>query len=217
MDFKTIVSRTMREAGIPNAAFEATGVSGATGEALRVVGWVEAAYADVQSRRKWNWLWESAAVTVPSGDYVVAAATVGAVPAARYEKGSLHDATGAFFAYRPWEVFRVSFPAPLIQAGTPSLWTIRPDGAFVVNSRPTADITYTLERYARPDVMANDTDEPVIPTEFQMVLVWRALLLYCNFEEAGVSRATALAEHDRIMNAMGIQDLPDMLEAPPLC
>lgn len=217
MNFKQLVSRTMREAGIPTQTFEAVGVGGATGEALRVVGWVESAYADVQSRRKWGFLWESTQITVPAGDYIVPAATVGAIPAARYEKESLFDVSGANFGYLSWEQFRLAYPAVLIMAGTPSLWTIRPDGAFVVNSKPTAPIVYTVDRYKRPQVMASNTDEPVLPVEFHMAIVWRALLLYCNFEEAGVSRATAQAEFDRIVNAMGVQELPDLLEAAPLC
>lgn len=217
MNFKDLVSRTMREAGIPTQTFDSVGVSGAAGESLRVVGWVEAAYTDVQARRKWSFLWESATITVPAGDYVVPAATVGAIAPDRYEKDSLFDSSGAYFGYLPWSQFRSAWPAVLIQNGTPSLWTIRPDGAFVVDAKPLADKTYTVERYMRPQVMALDADEPVIPLEFQMVIVWRALLMYCNFEEAGASRATATAEFDRIMNAMGAQELPDMIEAPPLC
>lgn len=217
MNFKELVSRTMREAGIPNTNFDAVGVAGATGEALRVVGWVEAAYADVQSRRKWSFLWENASITVTAGNFVVPAATTGAVQADRYEKESLFDATGANYGYVSWSDFRVAFPAVLIFNGTPSLWTIRPDGAFVVNAKPLVDTTYTVDRYKRPLVMTEDDDEPVLPEEYHMVIVWRALVMYCNFEEAGVSRATALGEFDRIMNDMGGRELPDMNEAPPLC
>lgn len=216
MNLKELVTRTMIEAGIPTATFVAGGVAAASGEALRVVGWVQGAYNDIQTRRKWHFMWENVSITVPAGSFVVPAATVGAVQADRYEKDSLFDAYGANFGYISWADFRSAFPAVLIFSGTPSLWTIRPDGAFVVNAKPTADSTYTVDRYMRPQVMEADADEPILPTEFHLAIVWRALLLYCNFEEAGISRATAQVEYDRLMNAMGGQLLPDMIPAAPL-
>ena len=202
---------TRQLAGIPGTG--PTTTIGQTGESKRVVDWVDMAWAEIQRIGKWDFLWEAATVVVTAGTNT----TTGTIPAHRYEKDSVYDAFGAPLTYCPWVEFRQSYPLALIAAGTPGIWTIRPDLAFAVDSKPTANTTYTVERYKNPVAMTADADTPAIPTEHHMAIVYKALLLYANFEEAGITRATAEEEYSRHLNAMQRLLLPDLIEAGALC
>lgn len=183
-----------------------------TGEYKRVVDWVDMAWAEIQREHKWSFLWKATSVTIPAGVNYLA----GTIPAHRYVQDASYIGSKRLL-YLPWDSFRRRHPAALISAGEPSAWSIRPDKAFVVNYQPTADTAISVERYQNPVAMTADADEPALPAEHHMAIVYKALLLYANFEEAGITRATAEAEYNRHLMALGLLELPDFELADPLC
>ena len=205
-----LVKRLRQEAGV--AGTGPTTTLNQTGELKRLVDWIDGAWNDLQQKHNWDFLWESATVTITSGTYL----TAGTIPARRYVKDGVYQSSTPI-SYMPWAEFRTAYPAALIADGTPGAWSIRPDNAFVVNAKPTANTDYTVERYKNPVVMDEDADTPALPAEHHMIIVWHALMLYCNFEEAGVSRLTAEAEYHRHAQALGLNQLPDFIHGAPLC
>lgn len=183
------------------------------GEYKRLVDWIDGAWNEIQQAHNWDFLWESATVTVLATTNV----TAGTIAARRYVKDATYTAEGARLTWMPWQQFSQRYPSALIVDGTPSAWTIRPDKALVVNAKPTADFALSVERYQNPVAMADDDDTPAMPSEHHMAIVYKALLLYANFEEAGVTRATAQAEFNRHMMALGLQELPQWSFGDPLC
>ena len=202
---------TMELAGIPTGSFLTT--LNLTGEARRVVRWVDDALEQILQSHRWNFQWEQATVTILAGTN----ATAGTIPASRYVRDSAYVGTRKMEDFVPWDVFRNAWETPLIGNGEPSAWSIRPDMAFVVNSKPLADLTITVQRYKNPAAMTADADVPPMPTEHHLAIVYKALLLYANFEEAGVTRAVAEEELNRHLSAMAWNHLPPMLDAGPLC
>lgn len=204
-----IVQRTRQLAGIPGTVAATTGQ---IGEADRVIKWVDDAWTEIQQAHTWDWLWQTGTVTIVAATNV----TAGSIPAQRYVKDGTYN--GAVpLTYLPWAVFRNEWPASRIADGTPTIWSIRPDKAFVVNAKPTSDLALSVEHYANPTAMAANDDVPTgLPDEHHMAIVYKALLLYANFEEAGVTRATAEAEFNRHMQAMGLYELPDASFGAPL-
>jgi len=205
-----LAQRLRQEAGI--AGTGPTTTVSQTGEMKRVVDWIDGAWNEIQKRHLWDFLWESATVTI----IATTNATTGTIPAVRYVKDATYQSSTPI-EYVPWAEFRLRYPSALIVEGIPSAWSIRPDKAFVVNAKPTADTAYSVERYMNPVVMDEDADTPALPAEHHMAIVYKALLLYANFEEAGVTRATAQAEYERILGEMGFSELPDMQFGEPLC
>jgi hypothetical protein len=118
--------------------------------------------------------------------------------------------------YLPWVDFRARWPAAAIVEGTPYFWSIRPDKAFVVNAKPAADTVYSVERYKNPAAFTADADVPGLPEEHHMLIVWKAMLLYANFEEAGVTRTVVQIEHDRHLAELAMTELPDVTFGEPL-
>lgn len=209
-----LVRRLRQEAGV------SSGSSGSapsttinqTGEYKRLVDWIDGAWMEIQREHKWDFQWEAATITVPAGDILV----TGTIAAHRYVQDSAFIGSKPL-EYMPWRRFASAFPDALITEGEPSAWSIRPDKGFAVNYRPAADTTITVERYRNPVAMDDDADEPAMPAEHHMAIVWKALLLYANFEEAGVTRATAQAEYNRHMMALGLLELPGFEFGDPLC
>lgn len=205
-----LVQRLSREAGVNSAG--PTSTLSQTGEYARLVNWIDGAWNEIQQKYRWDFLWEQTTVTIATGTNL----TAGSIPAHRYDKdGTYNDTTQ--LSYMPWKEFRSTYPGAIISDGTPSNWSIRPDKAFVVDAKPTADLALTVERWANPIAMAADTDEPAMPSEHHMAIVWKALLMYANFEEAGVTRETARVEFNRHIDALGVVEAPSFDFGGPLC
>ena len=197
-----LCQRIRQEAGIGGSGPVTTLAQ--TGELKRVVDWCDSAWQEIQKRHKWDWMWQATTVTIGAGTYFAA----GTIAADRYVKeGTYRD--GTRMDYLPWAVFRERYPVSRIDDGTPTVWTIRPDKAFAVNAMPAADQTIDVERYTNPVALTADASIPGMPEEHHMAIVWKALLLYANFEEAGVTRATAQEEYRRHLSELGMSELPD--------
>ena len=202
----------MQLAGIPSGSFLTT--LNQTGEGARVVRWIDDAWQFLQQMHLWNFLWEQAAIVIPAGNHFIA----GTIPATRYVPDSAWVGTRRMDDFVPWEEFRERWPVALVGNGEPSAWSIRPDNAFVVSARPLVDLTINVERYRNPTAMAADTDTPTgLPAEHHLAIVYQALLLYANFEEAGITRATAQEELNKLLGVLTKTQLPAMQFGGALC
>lgn len=196
-----LCQRLRSEAGLGGSGPSAT--TAQTGEMLQVVEWVDEAWNRIQSSRNWDWLWEATTVVVTSGT----GATTGSIPASRYIKDATFDANGSPLTYMEWADFRTAYPSALIVAGNPRVWTIRPDKAFAVNAKPSTNTTYSVERYKNPTAMSTDGGSPTgLPTEHHMLIVWRALMLYAGYDEAGDQYRRAETEYKKVLSNMGVTD-----------
>lgn len=182
------------------------------GELKRLVDWLDGAWLELQQMARWDWMWEAATVTILADTYV----TAGSIPARRYDRRGTFNSTQQV-TFIPWETFRLEYPAAQITSGVPLYWSIRPDKAFVVSSKPTANLALSVERWKNPSVMDEDADVPEMPSEHHMAIVWKAMMMYCNFEEAGVSRATTKAKLDFHMTALGLNEERAFEIGEPLC
>lgn len=207
MNFLATAQRLVREAGIADDG--PISVVSQTGEMGRVVEWANDAWLTIQRKQHWDWLWEQATVTI----LAATSATAGSIPANRYLRDKARIGT-ARLAFRPWERFSILYPAP--GSGTPSVWSIRPDGSFVVDAAPTANTAITVERYRLPTSMAADADIPVMPERFHMAIVWRALMDASDYDEAGVSRATASAKYAEVLGDALSEGRPVLSLGAPL-
>ena len=198
--------RVGRECGLGSAAMTTT--VGATGEDLQTVEWWDDAWNKIQQSRNWDFLWEASTVTILATTNV----TTGSIPASRYEHDRVTDSNGSPLTYMPWALFTRVYPAALYAAGNPSVWTIRPDKAFVTNAKPTSNFAISVERYKNPVVLTTDSDAttgtPALPAEHHMLIVWRAVMLYAGHDEASELYRHANAEYKKVLTAMGITDMP---------
>lgn len=189
--FLQLCQRVRQEAGI--AGTGPSSVAAQTGELKRVVDWTADAWMMIANKQLWDWLWEQATVTITAGTSL----TAGAIPVQRYlpDTAYIGDTPLEFVA---WADFKREHPT-VTQAGEPTQWSIRPDGAFVVDYLPETDTDITVERYALPTALTADADVPDLPTRFHMAIVWKALMEAADYDEAGVTRATAKVKYAEVL------------------
>lgn len=213
-----------REAGISGTG--PSSVINQTGEMQRVVEWVLSAYRYVQNLHP-SWLFlqtDFSFQTIANvGNY-----TPGAV--ALPELGSWKTdtftdfltATGVnaeqFMDYVPWPAFVDAYMtgAPSTQTGIPLFFTVKPDQS--VQMWPIPDGIYTVrgEYFKRAQTMTANTDVPIIPAQFQDVIVWRALVLYGAFAAADEKYSAGMNEYRQILSRLEMNQLPEMMMADAL-
>lgn len=219
MNFIALVRRLASECGVSGSQAGNTPptVIGQVGELGRLVNWVNDAWREVQGIHKWDWLWERPTITVLAGTNSVATD----VPASRWLKDSalrpVPTSDGDWLEFLYWDEFRVLYGAQsLAQTKSVNVWSIRPDNAFVVNATPEVDTAITVERYRNPTRLVIDTDEPELPEDLHMLLVYKAMVRYANFDEAGAQRKSAQAEVIRMEADLRARCLPELRMGGPI-
>jgi hypothetical protein len=206
-------------------------VENQVGEYGRIVEWINAAYRAIQRvHATWDFLrFEFTFPTVAStGNYTKA--TIAATTAGVSELGMWKDdtfrcyltATGITdqqpLTYVPWDQFRECYTLGSLstQEGRPMIFTVKADKSVTFWPIPSAIYTITGEYYKRPQSMAADADEPLIPAQYDEAIVWRALMIWGTDEAAPEKYAKGKEEYTRVMAAMELNLLPEMQYGEPM-
>lgn len=200
MTFLELVQALWEESGSTGIAPGVSTVVSQTGENLRLVNWVNRAWRDIQSMHPdWGWKRTSASFTTVAGQAIyplgTGAGTVGVTAAtfsewARYTGRTYLTATGtsseAFLPYMEYEGWRntYQFGATRTANSRPVQYAISPAKAVCLGPVALAGYTVTLDYFSAPTDLTLDDDEPDMPAEFHMAIVWRALMKYGAYEGA---------------------------------
>lgn len=207
MNRLALVNRLIAESGSSGLALGST--LNQKGDALNFVNWIDDAWLEIQGLLNWPSLWEDASVTIAAG----ASTAAGTLAHKRYQQDS-GRVGGGFITFLPWDRFRVRYPT-VTPGASITAWTVRPDRSIAVNAQVTEDTVLQVERYRMPGRFAADDDEPLLFSEHHMMIVWRALMLYGGFDEAGVAYKRGAAEYAQ-MKRLAAGDLPSMEPGEPL-
>lgn len=213
MDFLSLCKRTRAECHLNGVGPTTVVLANNPKDMQSIIQWVADAWRELQGMRNWQWQWESPTLTIAPGTSVLAQE----VSAARYDKEATYLVSGGgFLSYLPWDEFRLHFTANETQAGAPTVWSIRPDLAFVVNAKPSTSTQIVVERYANPTDLEDDGDTPALPVDLHMHIVWSAVKKYAAHEEAGALYKTASDEASRIYSTILDRCLPEYTLGGPL-
>ena len=221
MNLLQLVNRTKSEAGI--SGHPLVTVENQSGEMGRAVEWVRSAYIEVQNLRPWNWLWQPISHVLTPGKYVYApVADFGVTPLDwRQDRFFLYDpALGRRqrirLAYLPWAAFDSMYPDPAWQPGRPQVVAIKPSRDLVFNRDP--DLNYIFEGEYRntPETLTANTDTPSLPEQYHMAIVWMAVQMYAQYEEAGALYQMATARLNTYLGQMMNTELEGEFEMGPL-
>lgn len=216
-----VLARTLREeCAIQGAENTPTTVTGQVGEMRRVVKWVQKAYKEVQSARpNWEFLRNDFSfVTIANTQtYTRAAVSLPEVKTWKVDSFRCYTtATGTsdeqWLTYVPWEIFRDEylFSANRSVTKRPTHFTVRPNKSLVF--WPTPDAVYTIagECYYRPQLLAADADECLIPSEHDDVIVGKGMEYYAAFEGAPEVHAQGQALFSEAFAKLEADQLPPM-------
>lgn len=214
MNFLQICQRTRQECSISGSG--PVTVVNQTGEMKKIVDWVLTAYEDIQGMYStWNFLrFDFSFPTIASSSTYLPSA-VNLTELAKWKEDSLRiylTATGVSDEQRLWPQDWTSFKdfrlIGVIPTGKPSEFSIRPDKSIVLYQTPNDIYTVVGEYFKRPQTMSANADEPLIPSQFHMAVVWKAAMYYAADQGASELYATAEREFKRVMRRLKRDQLP---------
>jgi hypothetical protein len=225
MNYLELCQDMAREAGIAGALVS---VTNQTGEALRVVNWINKAYRYIQNKHAdWKFMRTDVAFDTNTSSAIYTAAAAGVAGFGEWNfagddwrayNKAIGVADEQALSYMPYDQFRQVYGMGLnrTMTGRPQIITERPDQSLQL--WPTPDATYTIigEQYKAPLSLTAATDVPIFAAKFHDAIVQRALMFYGAFEgDAGVFGA-AQTEFNRILAQMEGVYMPEWETAEPM-
>ncbi len=201
MTFLELCQQLRQETGA--AGRGPAGVSGQSGEYARLIGWVRAAWREIQlERRRWRFAWAEDSVEVETGfrDYPLP-----------QDLDDWDEETvrldGDKLCVLPWEDFRERFHDPV---GKVQYAAILPYGRLRLNAHPEQAGVITFEYWRTPQELVEGDDKPRMPSRYHLAIVYRAMLQYGLYENAPEVVQQARVNYQEILSAMEVAELPEM-------
>ena len=220
MNFLQLVQRTARECGITGVG--PITVLNQTGEAGRLVGWVQDAWNDIQTAHPdWEWMRTSASFVTVSGQAIYTPLQCGIVAGTfgtwiRDSFRSYQNSAGIgsememdFTHYDSWR-HDYDLGALKLVRTRPIVNTITPAKAIGLGPYPEAGYTITGDYYVAPVILLADADTPAMDAQFHMAVVWKACMSYGAFESAVEVYSRGETEFDKLMMRMTAEDIGEM-------
>lgn len=218
MNFLQLVQRVRQECGVSGSG-PSTVVS-QTGELKRLVEWTQEAYIALQNSNTWNWLWDDTTPALTSGGRVYNPVTDWSIFPIQWDTDSLTCyltsvgvADEQRLHYLTWPEFKATngYGYGYVQTNRPVAFSIRPDRSIIFDSYLDQDYTIRGEYWGTPETLSLDADLPALPEQYHMAIVWRAVMAYAQYEEAGVLLQLAEKEFNRYYGSMTRTELPEVV------
>lgn len=194
MTYLELCQRLRREASVSGEGVGS--VLNQLGEPQRLVDWIATAYEDIQRLKEdWRFLTKDFSFTTNNDQNTYDGIGIGLADFANWRETSLriHRTTDGvsdqqLLTYLDYNTeFRNSrgFGAAQTLVQRPYECTVKPDNSLLLFPIPDASgYTVTGEYYQTPHKLVNNTDIPIFPERFHMVIVWKALIYYGLYESA---------------------------------
>lgn len=211
MNFLELAQRTRQEIGASGVG--PANVAGQSGYSAKIIDWVQDAYHEVQtSPALQNCLWQQAAAAVVAGITAYAVAVTPEFVRMRVAY-ILHGSTKMRLDEMSWRAYR---DLPSTSQGMPLSYAVSPDNILWLWPTPAAACTLDFEYECAPFVLSGNVDVPVIPKQYHMAIVWRAVMYSAAHDENQALLQVAQANYKAIMNKVAMHELPPLLVAGAL-
>jgi hypothetical protein len=233
MTYLELVQQAAFESGTFPSLSSVTTVTGQTGRKAQFVDAVKQAWINIQaSRNDWFWLrddFTSAAILDPTSEF--SASDLGV--STRFSRWlfdmrpgedsgwSLYlTATGVSdeqpLRFMPYNQFRLQFLRGSQTANRPAWFTINPERKVVLGPAPDADYTIRGERMKSAQALSANSDEPECPADYHMAIVWDALVMMTEKDEAIVQDPAWRARRKEWRDRLAYDQAPRLTMGGPL-
>jgi hypothetical protein len=197
------------------------------GDIKRLVDWISTAWMDIQNERT-DWFFMTQPVefvtTANKGSY--SAADAGLATFANYKLDSFRQyrvAAGVGsemeLVHMPYAHFRNLhlFGNMRTLRQMPYNFTVDPAKNLLLG--PVPDDAYDIngQAFALPTEFSQDSDRPTLPTQYHMMIVWRALMYYGQKEAAPEAYTHGQNEYNRLKRLLLQDQLPTVQVDGALC
>lgn len=224
MNFLAMCQRLKREAGLPGGG--PVSVSNQTGIHKQIVEWIQSADEDIQNQHAdWEFLVRDFEFQTIADQQEYSPVAAGLSDLNRWKVDDVDQIScrvtyndEQFLIFLSWPEFRRIYQhgASRSIVGRPQFFSVKPDKSIVFY--PTPDIEYSIagEYCRKAQILTNNTDEPLYPSEYHMAAVWRALMLYGAYDAADERYTHGQNEYRRVMGALKADQLPQLSWGEPL-
>ena len=239
--FLQLCQETARESGTIPTIGDPQTAQGQTGRLLRLTQWVATAYEMIQLRHNnWRWLEAEFLGQTTSGQVSYSAAAMGV--SSRFGRWLERDIDGTTLTtvygetdysdemqlqVVDWQRFRQQYYVGSERGETtptgeaPRYISFAPDNKLWLWRIPsqTSNSTdwYIRRRYYKaPQILSADADVPEMPEAYHRLIVYEALLLLAEFDEAAEQYNLWRARRDSILHQLEVDQLPRIRRTEPL-
>lgn len=202
-----------------------------TGSLGRIVGWISAAWNEVQTEHDdWDWMRSSSLLGAGVSFTTVAgkasyplgtvAGTCGIATIGKWAKRSFRNFTTAvgftneiFMDDESFEVWRdlYMYGAQRTVQTRPIIIAVGPDNSLCVGPPPDATYTITGDYFVAPTAMIADIDVPTnLPVQNHMIIVYKAMMKYAAYESAPEVYTRGQTEYAKELAKLEALRLPQM-------
>lgn len=214
--FIEIVNAVERESGTVSGGLKTADVTApATDRQNKIVNWVNTAWELIQSSRNdWEFLVGEFQKTLTIGKrrYTPAELTMtrfsnwltdadGYMPLSIYETalGTANENELRLIDFVHW---REAYDRGATQQTRPTCYAISRSRELCFGDTPDKAYTIRGEYRKTPQVLAVNSDVPDCPVEYHQVIIWRALMLLGDHDEAPITIAAAQAKMNTMFSSM---------------
>lgn len=224
MNFLQLCQRTASECGV-----SLTGPSAVTGQVGRlgqIVKWVALADMDIQTlHNDWHFMRSAFTVSATSGDGKYAATDctdTGTSSAISKFRDWCRDTPMKVYltsagvggetdmCYLRYEDWYSRYNVGTQTNGKPFFWSVHPDRSLLLAPKPDATYTVSGDYMKSATEMTADASEPLIPSDYHMAIVYRAMMKYGRYAGASEVFNDGQAEYRRVLNEMRRTQRPEI-------
>ena len=224
MNFLQLAQKVYIQGGISG---QITSTQNQTGEALRIVNFVQDAYREILNSDQFTFgfIRKEVHKQLVPGQGIYTKADLGVSDLGQWDTTSMRvsineDRTDeTFIIGQRWPAFRDywRFSTRRYTTSRPLNCAVNQDTNLEIGPVPDAAYWLTFQYIDVPGDLLADADIPVIPDRWQMAIVWRALRHYGMFESAPEVVMRADAAYNEIVLRMTLDQSPQIVVGPPLC
>ena len=224
MNFLQLAQKVYIQGGISG---QITSTQNQTGEALRIVNFVQDAYREILNSDQFTFgfIRKEVHKQLIPGQGTYTKAELDVPDLGQWDTTSMRvsineDRTDeTFIIGQRWPAFRDywRFSTRRYTTSRPLNCAVNQDTNLEIGPVPDSAYWLTFQYIDVPADLLSDTDVPVVPDRWQMAIVWRALRHYGMFESAPEVVMRADAAYNEIMLRMTLDQSPQIVVGPTLC
>lgn len=214
MNFLQLAKRVRQECGISGDGPAST--EGQSGIYAKIVDWVRAAHDELQLfHNDWNFDWAVADLELLEGVDAYSPLGLWSLQVRQLAKDGMYvyradqgDRLKHWLAEVPWEEFRCLQVGGV--QGMPVYVAMSPDKRLHLYPTPATGLRLKLEYFQAPLDLVAVGDEPRLPAQYHMAIVWRAVMLWCAHDENPSLFQVASANYRELIRKAQMTELPGM-------
>jgi hypothetical protein len=204
-------------------------VVGQTGRKAKCVNWTNVAWQQIQTiRPDWGWMRTEFTGSILTPTQRFEASDFSITRFSRWAFSTRGDSGLTLYrtstgvsdeqpvSYMEWDSFRRTYLRGVQAAARPARFTIDSAGQIVLGPYPDYDYTITGEYQKSPQVMTANGDIPEAPVENHWLIVWAALILLAEDDEAVNQDPAWRIRYASELSKLERAQLPKMGNAPSM-